>query len=110
MNRIRFLTLAAVLLASGCARGINVGSPEPTTTYSITVQNQTGVAMVVSYNDGRGDAILGNVAAGASERFIIAGSASSTISVRGVATTGNRTSGPYSVTLLAGSPYALILR
>jgi uncharacterized lipoprotein YajG len=110
MNRLRFITLAAALLVGGCARGINVGSTPPTATYSITVENQTGVAMVVTYNDGRSDAILGSVAAGASERFIIAGSTATSISVRGAAASGNRTSGPYDVTLAAGSPRTVILR
>jgi uncharacterized lipoprotein YajG len=110
MIRLRSVTLlVALLLLAGCSRGMSVGSPEPTRTYSISVTNQTNVALVVSYNDGRADAILGSVSAGATERFVIAGSTSPTVTVRGTAA-GGRTSGPYTVTLTPGITQTVILR
>lgn len=104
-----FLFLSIISLA-GCARGMDVGSATPAETFSISVQNMTGVTMVVSYDDGRGDAILGTVAASATERFIIAAPATQTVTVRGEAATGSRRSGPYTVTLAAGTPQTVRLR
>ena len=102
--------LLACLTSAACARAIAVQSGNANTTYSIEVANQTGVSMVVSYNDGRGDAILGTVAAGRTERYIIASPAATTVSIRGVATSGSRTAGPYSVSLNAGSSVTVTLR
>jgi hypothetical protein len=89
---------------------MDVGSATPAETFSISVHNMTGTTMVVSYDDGRGDAILGSVAASATERFIIAAPATRTISVRGEAVTGSRRAGPYTVTLVAGTPQTVRLR
>jgi hypothetical protein len=104
----RCLIFLALLAISGCARSMRVESPAET--FSISVQNLTGIAMVVSYNDGRGDAILGTVSADATERFIIAAPAVQTVTVRGVAASGSRSAGPYSVTLVAGTPQTVRLR
>ena len=105
------LTLTLILLVlSACSRGIDVGSSTPAETFSINVQNATGVTMVVTYDDGRGDAMLGTVDAGATERFIIAAPATRTVSVRGEAASGSRRSGPYTVTLVAGTPQTVQLR
>lgn len=109
LRRTLFL-LSSLILLSGCTRGISVGSASPEETYSINVQNLTGVTMVVSYDDGRGDAVLGTVNSGATERFIIAAPATRTISVRGDAVTGARRSGPHSVSLIAGTPQVVRLR
>lgn len=103
-------SLSLVLFVSGCARGMDVGSSTPAETFSINVQNTTGVTMVVSYDDGRGHAILGTVTTGATERFIIAAPATRTITVRGEAASGNRRSGPYTVSLVAGAPQMVVLR
>lgn len=111
MRRLRTsIAVAALLVLTGCARGMTVGSPEPTETYSISVQNQTSVDLIVSYNDGRGSALLGTVRAGATERFVIAGSAASTVQVSGAAVSGSRTSGPYTVSLLPGRTQSVVLR
>ncbi|MGH7446492.1 MAG: hypothetical protein ACREK1_11190 [Longimicrobiales bacterium] len=111
MPRLRpSLVLLALLTLSACTRGISVGSSSPAETFSISVENRTGVTMVVSYNDGRGDATLGTVDAGASERFIIAAPAAQTVTVSGVAVTGSRRSGPYTVALVAGATQAVRLR
>jgi uncharacterized lipoprotein YajG len=107
-NLRRTLIVLALVALSGCARAMSVESPAET--FSISVQNQTGVTMVVSYNDGRGDAILGTVSAGGTERFIIAAPAVQTVTVRGVAASGTRTAGPYSVTLVAGTPQTVRLQ
>lgn len=106
----RLLTLLLLLTVGGCARGISVESASPSESYSITVENLTGITMVVTYNDGRGDATLGTVAAGATERFIIAAPASSSISVQGTAVSGARRAGPYSVNLARGATHTVRLR
>ena len=105
------LTLTVALFGlAGCARGMSVGSSTPAETFSISVQNTTGVTMVVTYDDGRGDAMLGTVNAGATERFIIAAPATQTISVRGEAVSGSRRSGPHAVTLVSGTTQTIRLR
>lgn len=106
----RFFLLLSIVAISGCARGLEVGSATPAETFSISVQNMTGVTMVVSYDDGRGDAILGTVNASATERFVIAAPATQTVTVRGEAVTGSRRAGPYTVTLIAGTPQTVRLR
>jgi hypothetical protein len=106
----RSLLLIALLTVAACSRGMEVGSPQPAATYSISVQNMTGVTMVVSYDDGRGNAILGTVGADRTERFIIASPAVQTVTVRGESATGGRVAGPYTVTLVAGSTQAVRLR
>lgn len=111
MPKLRpFLLVLTFLTLSGCARGMEVGSSTPAETFSINVQNMSGVTMVVSYDDGRGSAILGTVNAAATERFIIAAPASQTITVVAEAVSGTRRSGPYSVHLVAGSPQTVRLR
>lgn len=95
--------LLVLFAVPGCARAIDVGSADARTTFSVEVRNETGIAMIVRYNDGRADALLGSVAAGASERFIIASPAITTISITGTAETGDRRSGPHSVVLGAGT-------
>lgn len=108
---LRRCTLLFLLLAiSGCSRGIEVGSSSPTETYSISVRNLTGMTMVVSYDDGRGAAVLGTVASDATERFIIAAPAERSVAVSGTAARGSRTSGPYTVHLIAGSAQTVTLR
>jgi hypothetical protein len=106
----RCLLLLPFLILSGCARGMTVGSSSPAETYSINVENMTGVTMVVSYDDGRGSAILGTVNAGTTERFIIAAPATQTVTVRAEAVGGGRSSGPHTVTLIAGQPQTVRLR
>jgi len=106
----RAVPFLIALTTAACARGIEVGSPAPSQTYAVSIINKTDVALIVSYNDGRGDAILGNVAAGATERFIIAAPASTTVTIRGASPSGTRTAGPVSVTLVAGTTQSVRLR
>lgn len=108
MSRRAAAGLMLVLALAGCARGMAVGS-EPRPVHSITVQNDLAEAMIVSYTDARGDAILGTVTAGGSERFIIA-SPESTVTVRARNAAGTRTAGPYTVTLTAGTAQLVHLR
>jgi hypothetical protein len=111
MPTLRRAVLLIMLLAvSGCSRGMEVGSPSPAETYSVSVRNLTGVTMVVSYDDGRGDAILGTVGSNSTERFVIAAPAVRSVTVSGAAATGSRRSGPYTVNLIAGSTQTVTLR
>lgn len=104
MHRSVAAALVIVMLAVlGCARAVDVGSADARTTYSVEVRNETNIAMIVRYNDGRADALLGSVAAGASERFIIASPATTSIGITGTAEAGDRRSGPHPVVLGAGT-------
>jgi hypothetical protein len=106
---VRFLLLSTILLLGGCSRAVQVGSDSNSgVTYRLQVTNETTQSMVVSYNDGRGDAVLGTVAAGRSESFIIASPSRTDISVKGAGS--SRTAGPYTVTLTAGTQAMVRLR
>jgi uncharacterized lipoprotein YajG len=106
----RSASILTILILAGCARGMSVESASPGESYSISVENLTGVTMVVTYTDGRGDATLGTVNAGATERFIISAPSTSTIRVQGAAISGGRRSGPYTVTLAQGATHTVRLR
>lgn len=110
MRRQRALLVLLPLALAACARAVAVQSADASRNYDVEITNQTGTTMVVSYNDGRGDAILGSVAPNRTERYIIASPASSTITIRGVAASGSRTSGPFQVTLTSGSTARVTLR
>jgi hypothetical protein len=108
---LRRTSLVLLCLTLGaCARTIEVGSGDQARQYRLTVENLTGITMVVSYNDGRGDALLGNVAAGRTEYFVISRPSSETVTVRGQAASGTRSSGPYTITLTSGAPTTVQLR
>lgn len=108
MRTLRLFTIMAAILLTAC-RSIAVQS-DPRPTYSIDVHNDTNEALIVSYNDGRGDALLGTVAANRSERFVIASSVSNIITVSATNEARSRTIGPFQVTLITGSPQAVRLR
>jgi hypothetical protein len=99
--------VAAALLAA--CRPVAVTS-DPRPTYSVDVHNDTNVAMIVSYNDGRGDAVLGTVPANRTERFIIASPGAPTVTIRATNEARTRTAGPYTVQLVAGTPQSVRLR
>lgn len=105
-------TIAAVaffiLMTASCARPVQVGTGDTSRNYSIEVRNEASVAMIVRYNDGRGDALLGSVAAGQSERFIIASPAAPTVVIMGVSEAGSRRSGPHTVNLSSGTPVVIL--
>lgn len=98
----------ATLAVAGCARGMHVGS-EPTPVASITVENGLGEPMIVSYSDSRGEALLGTVPAGRSERFVIA-TREASVTVRARNAAGSRTAGPYTVQLTPGASTPVRLR
>lgn len=74
------LGLAIALAVSGCFRGAGVES-EPGPTYRVEVVNESAVPMIVSYDDGTGERILGTVPAERREWFTIASPASRTVAM-----------------------------
>ncbi|MFW6078737.1 MAG: hypothetical protein ACODAE_03905 [Gemmatimonadota bacterium] len=74
------LGLAAALAASGCFRGVGVES-EPGPTYRVEVVNRSASPMIVSYDDGSGERILGTVPAERREWFTIASPADRTVAI-----------------------------
>lgn len=85
--RTAFLGSAAILLAA-CARNVAVES-EPGPTYSIQVVNPMPHPMIVSYDDGSGERLLGTVPADGEEWFTIADPAGRTVTI--IAVDRNRT-------------------
>ena len=104
-----FFALVLLLALPGCAsmRGTSIGSDE--TIYRIQVTNQTGRTMTVAWSDGTTTRTLGDVSAGRSEQFVIAGAKSTSVSIRGTASNGT-TSGPYTVSLISGETQRVTLR
>lgn len=107
--RSALLALAITLGAAGCTRAVAVGTGDVQQSFRIEVHNESAETLAVSYNDGRGDALLGTVASGRSEPFIIVSPATTTITVSGRASSG-RTAGPQRVTLSSGSVSRVVLR
>jgi hypothetical protein len=107
--RALLFILAAALPLGGCARAIGAGSEDARPVYRINVDNQTGEAMIVSYDEGRGNALLGTVPAGGSDSFVIAAATTTiTLTARNVA--GTRTLPPIPVQLSATTPQQVQLR
>jgi hypothetical protein len=101
--------LLLALLIPACTRPIVVGS-EPRAVFSIMVHNELDEAMIVSYNDPRGDALLGTVPPGGRQRFEIANPPTAAISVSARNAAGSRRAGPYPVQLIAGTVQAVHIR
>ena len=83
MSRTRLMPLIALVCAAtltGCARSVALDT-DPGETYAVSVTNPLSHAMIVSFDDGSGTRLLGTVAARQTERFVIAGSASQTVSI-----------------------------
>lgn len=76
----RLALVAFLPLLAACARGVAVES-EPGPAYAIQVNNPMPHPMIVSYNDGSGDRLLGTVAARGNARFVITTPANRRISV-----------------------------
>jgi hypothetical protein len=108
MRRAGALLLLALLITA-CARPIVIGS-EPRAAFSVMVHNDLQEAMIVSYTDPRGEALLGSVPAGGSQRFEIANPPSSEITITARNATGSRRAGPFPVTLIAGTVQAVHIR
>jgi hypothetical protein len=79
---IRLLPLAILLLvtASACARPVDF-DVDPQQTQALNVINDMPHPMMVWFDDGTGERLLGTVAAGSRDRFIIAGATATTVSV-----------------------------
>jgi hypothetical protein len=106
---LRTLALLSILVLASCSRAVQIGSDSGSpTSYRVQIRNETNQPMIVSYNDGRGDAILGTVQPNATESYIIASPARTDISIKGVST--SRTAGPYAITLTSGTQQLVRLR
>jgi hypothetical protein len=95
------LLLVTLAGSAACARAFQVGS-EPAPVYRITLANDFGEAMVVSYNDGQGDRILGAIPAGRSDTFVVAAPAASSITISARNSTSTTRYGPATVALVLG--------
>ena len=83
MSRTRLIPLIAlvcVVALVGCARSVALNT-DPGEAYAVSVDNTMPHAMIVSFDDGSGARLLGTVGARQTERFVIAGSASQTVSL-----------------------------
>lgn len=83
MRRLSLLLpLAALSLAvvTACARGVEF-DPDLQRTHAVNVINEMPHAMVVWFDDGTGERMLGTVAAQSRDRFVIAATTAGTISV-----------------------------
>jgi hypothetical protein len=102
------LALVTLLTNSACSRNVRVDS-EPGGGYSLAVRNTMPHEMVVSYDDGSGQRVLGTVTSAATARFVIASPKSTEISVQ--ATDEGRThTRSYTVSLVSGTPSDVTIR
>lgn len=108
ITMVALVFLATWLSACASMRKVSVGE-ESSATYSIDVTNNRSSTMTVSWSDGSNTRELGTVGPSRTERFIIAGAKTTSISVSGRNSSG-ATSGPYSVNLVAGSAQRVTLR
>jgi hypothetical protein len=102
------LALLTLLTSSACSRNVRVES-EPGGGYSLAVRNTMPHPMVVSYDDGSGQRVLGTVTPAATDRFVIASPKSTEISVQ--ATDEGRThTRSYTVSLVSGTASDVTIR
>jgi hypothetical protein len=80
---------------------MQVGS-EPAAVYRLTVNNGFPESMIVSYNDGQGDRILGAIPAGRADTFVIASPLRSSITILARNSSNSVRYGPAAVTLHLG--------
>lgn len=83
MSRTRPIPLIALLFVAtltGCARSVALNT-DPGESYAVSVTNPMSHAMIVSFDDGAGSRLLGTVGARQTERWVVAGSASQTVSI-----------------------------
>ncbi len=108
MRRLQLpLLLVLGVAVSACTRGVTL-NPEPETIYAVNVTNDLAEPMIVSFDDGSGTRLLGTVAAGGTERFVLAGAASQTVSIIARNEADTRTV-RRSVTLVPGETVAVRL-
>lgn len=90
-RRSVLLALALAIVLPGCAamRKVNVGS-EGASSYAVDVHNSHSNTLTVSYTDSRGTHELGTVAPGRTERFVVAGSSTPSVTIRGVTSGGTQ--------------------
>jgi hypothetical protein len=103
MTKQLLYVVAVTLSLAGCAsmRGVDLGRGD-TMTFPVEVTNRRGSAITVSYDAGSSDGLLGTVAAGRTERFIIPMDAPGSVTIS--ATTSSGTSvGTRTVMLQTGS-------
>ena len=111
MARLAALGLLFVVAAAGCSRAVSVGA-SPAPVFAVIVANQTRLELIVTYDDGSGPRALGAVAAGRSERFVIANPSRTTVDVLGRSQDGSITTAARGVQLVAGQtvPVSLTAR
>ena len=108
----KVLAIGVGLLLAGCAsmRGVEVGSGgDASASYAIQVTNNRGSSVQISYTDGGARIQLGTVAAGNTERFIIASPQSTSITVYASNSSGTNV-GNFPVTLAAGTTTRITVR
>jgi hypothetical protein len=106
-SRVALIALVAIL-AAGC-RTVALQS-DPRSVAAVEIVNDVGAPMLVYYDAGAGDALLGAVQVRGSERFIVTAPAGAVIRVTARSEDGTRTAGPYTVTLEAGATQRVTLR
>ncbi len=100
--------LAVVLATVAACAGAMEFETDPRQTQAINVINQLGHPMVIWFDEGDGERLLGTVAAGSTERFVIAGADVSALSV--VARDEGRTSTVRrTVTLVPGGTVDVVI-
>ncbi|MEX2611829.1 MAG: hypothetical protein WEA24_18040 [Gemmatimonadota bacterium] len=105
--------LAAVFLlaiVAGCARAVSIGT-DPSPVSRVEVRNATTSEVNVFYTfaEGQAERALGNVPAGGTEEFVIAGASGRSVSIIGRTTSGQRSYGPYVVELEAGTTGEVVI-
>lgn len=107
----QLLLVLAVLGLTGttCGRGVSIESEAgPATTYELEVRNTSMFPVTVSYDDGTGRRLLGNVGANSQARFVISRPASATITILAADQSGSRTDRKR-VVLRPGRPEVVLL-
>jgi hypothetical protein len=98
----RFVLLALCMAATAsCSRTVSVSAP-PAPVFAVSIDNQTRLELIVTYDDGSGPRALGAVPAGRSERFVIAASARATVDIVGRSQDGSVSATAAGVALVAG--------
>jgi hypothetical protein len=77
---VRLLPALMLVLAAACARGVDF-DPDRQQTHAVNVINELAHPMVVWFDDGTGERLLGTVGARSRDRFILAGSTATTVSI-----------------------------
>jgi hypothetical protein len=81
-RRVPMLGLAVALLALASCRPMSIQT-DPGPAYALEVRNPMPHAMIVSYDDGTGQRLLGTVSGNAQAEFVITAPARQTIEVSG---------------------------